>query len=272
PVYQLLGGPVRDRVRVYPRADTPGGPVEQVVEAQRQGFTAFKLSPPDPRGPFDEVALIDATLALLAEVRQAVGPRFDLMVDWHGRLSPAGAIRFLEGANPYRLLFAEEVIPPDNVPAYAQVARAAPGTPCATGERLFTRWGFRELIETRGVAVLQPDVCYAGGISELRRIAAHAETHYLQVAPHNPNGPVAMAASLHVAAAIPNFLILEYARKYPEFDAALREPLKLRNGHFELPTTPGLGVALDLDYVAQHPHNDVPIQSAWHTDGSVADI
>ena len=158
------------------------------------------------------------------------------------------------------------------MPAYAQVTAAVPEVPCATGERLYTRWGFRELIESRAVHVVQPDICYAGGISELRRIAAHAETHYISIAPHNPNGPVATAANIQLAGATPNFLILEYARKPPYFESVLQEPLAFADGHFALPEVPGLGVELDESFIASNPPHELEFGSDVYADGAVADI
>ena len=271
PVYKMLGGPVRDRVRCYVRNDFAGTAVDQALDAQEHGFTGIKFGAGADK-QLSELALADVNAEMTAEIRAAVGPEMDLMIDFHGRLTPSAAIRALKKLEPFDVFFAEELIPPDNIPAYAEVARAVPGVPVATGERLYTRWGFRELIETRAVPIIQPDICYAGGISELRRIAAHAETHYIQVAPHNPNGPVATAANLHFAAATPNFLVLEYARKTPYFERMLVEPLVVKDGHFELPTGPGLGIELDFDYIAKHPRHLIPIRGKWHADGSVADV
>lgn len=272
PVHRMLGGPVRNRVRAYARADLAGSEVDQVLEAQRQGFTGFKVAPPHLDAGFNEFALARAAVDLVAKVRAAAGPKLDLMIDFHGRLSPAAAARFLHGVRDHDLLFAEELIPPDNVPAYAQVTAAVPEVPCATGERLYTRWGFRELIEARAVHVIQPDICYAGGISELRRIAAHAETHYISMAPHNPNGPVATAANIQLAAATPNFLILEYARKPPYFENVLQQPLAFGDGHFVLPEAPGLGVELDEAFIAANPPHELEFGADTYADGAVADI
>ncbi len=272
PVYRLLGGPVRDRVWCYARPDGGGSYVEQAIEAKALGFTAFKFGPGESPGPMTDEVLVESAARNAREIRTAVGPETRLMIDFHGRLSPIGAARAVEALRPYDMFFVEELIPPDHVEAYADVTRAAPGTTFATGERLYTRWGFRELIESRAVQIIQPDLAYAGGISEVRRIAAHAETHYLKVAPHNPNGPVATAASIHLAAATPNFLILEYARKTPYFERVLRDPLLPRDGHFELPERPGLGVELDEDFLAEHPFHDVPFGPAWQPDGGVADV
>ncbi len=272
PVFRMLGGPVRDRVRCYVRPDFAGPVVDQALEAKSDGFTGFKFGPEPEFGTVSESEIVESAINTARDLRDAVGGEMDLMIDIHGRLSPPKAVACLEALRPFDLLFVEEVIPPDNITAYAQVAAAVPGVPSATGERLYMRWAFRELIESRSVPIIQPDVCYAGGISELRRIAAHAETNYIQVAPHNPNGPVACAASVHLAAAMPNFLILEYARKPPYFEDVLRDPLVLEDGHFELSDRPGLGVELDDEFVEAHGHHFVANPANWQRDGSVADV
>ena len=273
PVYKMLGGPVRDRVRCYVRPDFVGAPVvDQAIAAKEAGFTGFKFGPEAPSGLTSDMDLVNAAVADASAIRQAVGPEMDLMIDFHGRLNPAAAVKALEKLSPFDLLFVEELIPPDNPAAYAKVAAAVSGVPSATGERLYTRWGFRELIEFGAVPIIQPDVCYCGGISELRRIAAYVEPSYVRVAPHNPNGPVACAASIHAAAAMPNFLILEHARKPPYFEGVLQEPLVINDGYFELPDRPGLGVELDEDFVNAHPHHLITRDTHWLPDGSVADV
>lgn len=272
PVYRLLGGPVRDRIWCYARPDGAQTHVEQAIKAKEQGFTAFKFGPGEPSGPMTDDILVKSAVSSAGEIRAAVGPDMRLMIDFHGRLSPIGATKVLEALRPYDLFFVEELIPPDHVDAYRDITHSIPGMTYATGERLYTRWGFRQLIESRAVQIIQPDLAYAGGISEVRRIAAHAETHYLSVAPHNPNGPVATAASIHIAAATPNFLILEYARKAPYFEEVLRDPLVVRDGHFELPERPGLGVELDEDFLSRHPYHHVPYGPAWDPYGAVADV
>ncbi len=277
PVYKLLGGPVRDRIPVYTHADQAGTKVEHAVRDRDAGFFGIKTGA-DPDGPVSLRSLVDLTLGTLAEIRDAVGPDFGIMTDFHGRLTPPEAIRFLEGAKDLRLTWAEELIPPDNAAAYVTLAKAVPEVPCATGERLFYRWGFRELIESRAVPIIQPDVGVGGGISELRRIAAEAETQYIQLAPHNPMGPFNTVASIHLAAATPNFMVLEHARIYPHFQALVKEPLVLTDGHFELPTAPGLGIELDEEYIAAHPPKPRTIEDygarhrRWYPDGSVADV
>jgi len=143
----------------------------------------------------------------------------------------------------------------------------------ATGERAFTRWGYRELIDNQLVDIIQPDICHDGGLKETLRIAAMAETYNIMVAPHNPNGPVATAASVHAAACMPNFLILEYAQSPVRDACQAGDVLKAVDGRIELPTKPGLGVELDEDYLAKHPGStDALWQSTYYADGSVADV
>ena len=144
--------------------------------------------------------------------------------------------------------------------------------PLATGERLFSKWEFRELIDEQIVDIVQPDICHAGGILELKKIAAMAEAYYIKVAPHNPNGPVATAASLHLSAAIPNFLILETAQNEPHRTLSQKQGLTIKDGWIELPRTPGLGIELDEEAIAAHPYSPRDYASAYYPDGSVADI
>jgi galactonate dehydratase len=167
-------------------------------------------------------------------------------------------------------------VPPDNVQNLRLVRQAGLGLDLATGERAFTKWGFREMIEQQLVDIIQPDICHDGGIKETLKIAAMAETYEIKVAPHNPNGPVGTAASVHAAAVMPNFLILEYAHS-PVRDvcqaAGDAECFKARNGRIELPTKPGLGIDLDEDYLAAHPATEVTAYGpAFNPDGGVADI
>ena len=272
PVYKMLGGPVRDRIHAYTHADQEGTPAENAVRDRDAGFFGIKLGAGHPDGPITEAEIVDQMLDRLRSAREAAGPEMRLMTDFHGRLTTPQAIRFLREARPLDLFWAEELIPPDNPAAYADIAAAVPDVPSATGERLYLRWGFRDLIERRAVAFIQPDIGIAGGISELRRIASHAETHNIQFAPHNPLGPVATAATIHVAAATPNFAVLEHARRSPYFERALAKPLTLEDGHFELPTGPGLGIELDDEYVERFAYEMKPKDVYWHPDGSVADV
>jgi len=189
-----------------------------------------------------------------------------------GRAWPALAVRQIQAVEEFGLFFFEEPVPPDNLDALTEVRRVPFQTNLATGERLFSRWDYRDLIENQMVDIIQPDVCHCGGISELRRIAAAAETYYIQVAPHNPNGPVATAASIHLAAAIPNFVTLEYAQPVTEHEDVQVKPLKFADGYFELPTEPGLGIDLDEDVIKRNPFKQRPYNSVFYPDGGVADV
>ena len=280
PIYKLLGGPTRERIRVYAHVYPEGGertPAGFAAGAQQrvaQGYTALKTTIDhlglarsrgegnDPRlrqvfreGEALTNRLVDAARAFLGAIRDAVGPHVDLMVDCHGRFGPADAIKLGSALEDLRLLFFEEPCPPENVEALVLVSRAL-RTPVATGERLLGRYGFWEVCKQQAVAVVQPDITNTGGMAETKKIAALAEVGYMSVAPHNPNGPLAMAQNAHLAAAIPNFLILETIGA-PEFLAACEEtlttPLVIRDGYLELPTGPGLGVEPDLAAVARHP-------------------
>ena len=266
PVYQLLGGAVRNHIRTYTGADT----VEVAKTAVEQGFTAIKSGWGYSMIDLDERTEPGKFKEHIAMMRDAVGPDIDVMVDNHGRSRPAMAIKLIRSIEEYNLLFFEEPVPPNNIDSLALVRQAGLGTELATGERLLTRWGNKDVIERQLVDVLQPDVCHCGGISELRRIAAMAETYYINMAFHNPKGPVATAASIHVAASIPNFLILEHVSRIPVFDEIQVEPMGLGEGYYELPTAPGLGVDLNEEVFESYPYRYRPVLFASHEDGAPA--
>jgi galactonate dehydratase len=273
PVYDLLGGPTRQRVRLYTHIH--GATPEEAAEHARQlvasGFTALKMGVPRAAAAVDERALLRTTVARLEAVRQAVGETVDLMIDNHGQLAPGDAIELGRALAPFGLLFFEEPVPPDTPDALAKVAAARLPLRLATGERLFSKWEYRSVLSQGLVDVAQPDICHAGGFTELRKIAAMAEAAYVKIAPHNPNGPVATAASVHLAAAIPNFLILEMAQQSLR-DAVQRQGLVIAQGYAELPTRAGLGIELNDDVVAAHPYAPGTYDPAFYPDGSVADI
>jgi len=273
PVYDLLGGPTRRRVRLYThiRGATPEQAADHARELVGRGFTALKMGVPRAASVADERALLRLTVARVEAVRRAVGDEVDLMLDNHGQLAPADAIELGRALAAFGLLFFEEPVPPDSVEALARVAAAQLPLRLATGERLFSKWEYRPVLERGLVAVAQPDICHAGGLSELRKIAAMAEAAYVKIAPHNPNGPVATMASVHLAASIPNFLILEMAQQ------ALRDEvqvhgLTIKDGWAELPRGPGLGIELNDAVIAAHPYAPGDYEPAFYTDGSVADI
>ncbi|MBX6773062.1 MAG: galactonate dehydratase [Chloroflexi bacterium] len=270
PVYRLLGGPTRQRIRVYAHC---GGatPEEAAASARarvREGFTALKTGFPGTVRLIESPAFIERCVARIAAMREAVGNEIDIAVDLHGKFSPATAIRLIKELEPYRPMFVEEPCLNENVDTMVTIARTTT-IPIATGERLFTRWGFREWIEKQAAAIYQPDLSHAGGISEVRRIAAMAETYYAGIAPHCPLGPISLAAGLQIAAAIPNFVCQEQVSLG---DGYLKRPFVVRDGYVDLPTGPGLGIEVDEEALA-----DKLFDGSWqnprtyHEDGSVAD-
>jgi len=271
PVYQLLGGPTRDRVRVYSR---PGGSTLAELAASARslvasGFTALKMCPFEKVRIVDHYSLVDESVARVKAVRDAVGNGVDIMLDFHGRVSPTMAIWLEEAIRPYHPFSIEEPVLPENVDELARVAKQFK-TPLATGERLFTKWGFREVLEKGAATILQPDPCICGGILETRQIATLAECYYAAVAPHNPYGPINMAAALQIDASIPNFLIQEYVHLGEGY---LKNPFVVKDGYIDIPTGPGLGIDVDEAYVRSLPLAPLPDVGRWfHSDdGSVAD-
>jgi len=237
PVYKLLGGPTRDRIRVY-------GTV-----SEKTGVNAMKVGPRGlSRSPIKYIEgqkFVDEVVDNFKALRQRYGSGVDIAIDFHGAVEPPTAMLLVRALEPYQPWFYEEVVQPLNVDMMAEIARQT-HIPLATGERIFTKWGFREILEKRAAKIIQPDVCYAGGITELRLIAGMAEAYYTPLAPHNPQGPCSLAASYQVAACIPNFLIQE--RGDNEYSDLLAKPLPpVKNGHRPLLTDPGLGITIDED-------------------------
>jgi len=252
PVHRLLGGPVREKARVYAwiGGDEPQDVADQARQQVEANFTAVKMNASGRTEPIETLAATRAIVDRVAAVRDAIGPDRDLVVDFHGRMSTAMSRRLLPLLEPLSPLFVEE----PSLPEYsADLARLVEHTsvPLATGERLYSRWDFRDVL-TSGIAVVQPDVSHAGGISEVRRIAALAEAHDVALAPHCPLGPIALAASLQLAFATPNFLIeeqsigLHYNQRNDLLDYVM-EPGMFRfvDGYAMLPAGPGLGIEID---------------------------
>jgi galactonate dehydratase len=263
PVYRLLGGAVRDRVRCYARTDL-GLPThaDEAVAAVAEGFDAFKFGYAPLPPPFDPEAQASACIENAHRIRAAVGHSVELMIDCAGIFDLPSAVRLVEGLRSVPMLFVEEPVNADVPRGLVELRRAFPGVRIAAGERLCTRWAFREWLEEGAVDVIQPDVSHCGGISELMRIASYAETYGVRVAPHNPYGPVAMAAAAHACAAMPNFLILEHCRLRPWFDRVQKMGPTLSAGCVELDERPGLGVELDLDEVDRWPYQPLPLRGA----------
>lgn len=274
PVWRLLGGPVRDRIRVY---SSVGGPSPDQYSANARavvakGFTAVKMTPfPDPVRYIDTPAVVDDVVSRVAAVREAVGARVDVAIDFHRAVSPAMARVLVKELEPLRPMFVEEPTHPENVDALLEITRST-SIPIATGERNTTRWGFREICEKKAAAVLQPDIRHCGGILEMRRIAAYAEVHYLAVAPHSAADAVGVAASLQAMAATPNFLIQEFGGGTGE--GLFTEPLRFEDGFVPLPEGPGLGIEIDPAGLEAHRLTDWPLRAMRRSaeDGSVSDI
>ena len=236
PVYKLLGGPTRDRVRVYGKI------------SDETGVNAMKVGPQSSRKAFKYIEgqkFVDEVVERFKALREEHGPGVDIGIDFHGAVQPPTALLLMKALEPYQPWFYEEIIQALNVDVMAELAQKT-HIPIATGERVFTKWGFKEILEKRAAVILQPDVCYAGGITELKIIAGMAEAYYTPLAPHNPQGPCSLAASLQIAGFIPNFLAQE--RGDNEYADLLAKPLPpVTQGYRPLPTEPGLGITIDED-------------------------
>jgi len=269
PVYQLLGGACRERVRMYGHigGGTPDAIKRSCEQALQRGLTAVKFCPTEQVKNLDSPRIVARAGALMKAAREVAGDGADVLVDMHGRLSPAMAILIGEELAPYRPFFLEEPCLPGNVDALARVARAL-HTPIATGERLFTRFAFREVLERQAAAVLQPDPSVCGGILEAKKIAAMAEAYYVSVAPHAPYGAVLLAVCLHLDMCTPNFLIQEFGDLG---ETTLREPIEMHHGHCVPPDEPGWGIEVDWEKLAARPYRGWDRPIFRHDDGSVAD-
>jgi galactonate dehydratase len=282
PVCELLGGPVRDTLRLYDhlgggtleamyKTAAPEVFAERIQQSVSRGFTAVKAMPIPVAEPIENAAVLKHAARCVEAMRRAVGDDIDIMLDLHARTTPAAAIQFGRLLTDYNLFWYEEPCWPEHVDGLVEVARALP-FPIATGERLVTRSQFRELFEKRACAVVQPDVSHCGGISEARRIAAMAETYSISVACHNPQGPVSTAASLQVGFATPNYLIQEVVRKdVPWRNDVVSGPIDVEEGLAHAPKAPGLGIDINEKEAAKHPFQPEVSMAHFHKDGSVAD-
>ncbi|WP_149561582.1 mandelate racemase/muconate lactonizing enzyme family protein [Streptomyces cacaoi] len=259
PVWQLLGGSVTDRIKAYANGwytteRTPEAYHEAARAVVERGYRALKI---DPFGTGRLELDHDETcraVALIEAVRDAIGPDAELMLEMHGRFSPATAVRLAREMAPFRPAWLEEPVPPENLKALAKVAGQVEA-PVATGERIHDRIEFRELFESQAADIIQPDVGHLGGIAETRKLAATAETHYMLVAPHNVGGSVLTAATLQLAACTPNFKILEHFNDFAdaEIKQVVRGAPEVVGGYFALPQEPGLGVEFDPEAAARFP-------------------
>ncbi|MBI1764061.1 MAG: mandelate racemase/muconate lactonizing enzyme family protein [Acidobacteria bacterium] len=263
PVYKLLGGLAQEKLRTYANgwtedlAHTPEAYAAKTKELVGRGYTGCKLDPFFNTPMNREVMQPDLRLAaaIVKAIREAGGPDYDIAIDVHGRWNTKSTLEIIRVLEPQRLFFYEEAVPPENVAAMAEVQRNTQ-TPLATGERIFGRQGFRELLERQAVRIIQPDLARTGGITETKKIAAMADTYYIPVAPHNPNGPLCTLASMHVCFSIPNFLILEFFEKDEPVIQELVPGGVKRDIQGVYPTTaPGLGANVTEDFLRKYKFN-----------------
>lgn len=263
PVYELLGGPTRDKIRVY-------GTKTDVEQGRVKAFkTQLRADGRIPYRYVESQGFVQRAVEGFASLRESFGPDVDIGVEFHGAVQPQTSLLLIKALEPYQPFFYEEPVACQNVDSMAELARKT-HIPIATGERIFTKWGFREILEKKAASILQPDVCYAGGITELRLIAGMAEAHYVPIAPHNPQGPCSLAASCQLAAAIPNFLIQE--RGTNTYADLLKVPFRQENGFLPIPTEPGLGIEIDEDKLMAQVGEPRPYPETYdRDDGSVVD-
>ncbi len=276
PVYDLLGGPTRDRVRVYRHlaGDSAEALVEDALRLREQGFTALRfgsLAAFDHEGltRWDPQRSIVETIAATEALRDAVGDGVDLLLDAHTMFSPAEAAYLGHALEPYRLFFFEDPIRP-LTPHSLRHVRDKVNLPIATGEQLAHKWEFQPLIEGELVDYLRIDLVHAGGITEAKKILAMGEAHGQRSALHHASSPVNAAACLHVDLAVPNFGIQEWMELEPLYELFPNAP-RARDGYAEVPTGPGLGLELDEDEARRRPSRDAPLPSRFWPDGGVAD-
>ena len=274
PVYQLLGGKVHDKVRIYVNgwfagAKTPEEFGAKAKEAVKRGITAMKW---DPFGKsYLEISNKDLNTALecISAVRNAAGPDVDLLIEGHGRFNISTGIKIAKELEQFNPMWFEEPTPPDSLDALAEVRSKSP-VPISAGERIYTRYSYREFFEKRCADFIQPDISHAGGLSELKKIGAMAECYYLGFAPHNPSGPVANAASLQLAACCPNFSILEIMNSDVTYRKDItNEDLKYEDGYMFIPDKPGLGIELNEEECEKYPYK---VHTLRHYTGALTDI
>jgi galactonate dehydratase len=284
PVYELLGGLVRERLRtytyIYPREGeseavyhNPERSAELALDYVRQGFTALKFDPAgaysafDPRQP--DLESLELSGRFMRLLREAVGARADLLFGTHGQFTASGAVRLAKRLEPYDPLWFEEPTPPEMPEEMAKVARAT-SIPIATGERLCTKYEFARVLSTGAASILQMNLGRVGGLLEAKKIAGMAEAHYAQIAPHLYCGPIVGAANIQISACIPNFLILESIERWGGFHARLlKTPIRWEEGYIIPPTAPGLGVELDEAVALAHPY---PVDGRLHLEMADAPV
>ncbi|RAK14933.1 galactonate dehydratase [Anoxybacillus vitaminiphilus] len=281
PVHQLLGGPVRNSIRVYRwiGGDRPSDVAEAAKNAKNAGFTAVKMNATEELQFIDSHKKIDETIERVATIRQVVGDDFDIGIDFHGRVHKPMAKILAKELEPYHPMFIEEPVLPENNEALREVAMHS-NIPIATGERMFSRWNFKTILSEGYVDIIQPDLSHAGGITEVRKIAVMAEAYDVALAPHCPLGPISLAASLQVDAVSYNAFIQEqslgihYNQGNDLLDYLVDSSVfEYKNGYVKIPQGPGLGIEINEEYVGKMSEIGHDWKNpVWrHRDGSVAE-
>ncbi|MBN2296452.1 MAG: galactonate dehydratase [Pirellulales bacterium] len=274
PVYRLLGGPVRDCVSCYVNgwfvgSKTPDDFAKCAARTVDEGFTALKW---DPFGAAYRTLTPGAfreAIECVQKVFEATNGRANLLIEGHGRFDFPTALRIANALEDFDVLWFEEPLIPDSIEALAEL-KSRTKVPIACGERLYNRWQFSRLFELHAADFIQPDISHAGGISELKKIAAMAETYYIPICPHNPSGPVANAATLQLAANLPNFYLLETMQSdVPWRREICTEDVRITSGMMQIPTLPGLGVDIHEEEIAKHPYKPTSLR---HYRGTLVDI
>ncbi|RNE27301.1 D-galactonate dehydratase [Lacticaseibacillus paracasei] len=281
PVYELLGGAARDRIRVYSwiGGDRPSDVAEQAQERVDKGFTAIKMNATSELHYIDSYNKVQAVVDRVASIRDQVGDQLEIGIDFHGRVHRPMAKVLAHALEPYHPMFLEEVVLPENWESFDDIAREV-SVPLATGERLYTRWDFKNLFCQGAVDIVQPDVALCGGILETRKIAAMAEAFDMGVAPHAPYGPVSLAATLQVDACTPNVFIQEqslgihYNQGFDLLDFVKnKEIFQYKDSYVQLPKGPGLGIDMDEDKIKEVAQEGLVWSNpAWKNyDGTIAE-
>jgi galactonate dehydratase len=263
PIYDLLGGPLRDSIPLYthPQYGTPESTAKSSRRQVEEGYKAIKTDPFwEEMGPY-HTAYMSGYISprgvrrggeIIFSIRDAVGPEVEILIDAHGNYDVASAVRCAEALKPYSITWFEEPVPPEGYEALRQV-RESINIPLCTGERFYTRWDFLPVLQNRLADYLMADVCWTGGITELKKIASLAETYYVPISPHGAMGPIQLIAGAHVAKTIPNFYKLEiFSLWLQAFNKMIKTPIDVREGSLYLSDKPGLGVELDMNWIETH--------------------
>ncbi len=274
PVYQLLGGKVNDDCRIYVNgwfsgAKEPEEFGEKAAEAVKKGVTAMKWDPFGKNYLTISNQELDKAIRCIAAVREAVGKDVDLLIEAHGRFDIPTGIKIAQEIAPFKPMLLEEPVPPNNLKALKEVRDKSP-VAISAGERLYTRYDYNEMFALHAADYIQPDISHAGGIMELKKLAAIAEANYIAFAPHNPSGPIANAATLQIAACCPNFNILEIMYSDVDYRQDItNESLVYENGRMKIGDKPGLGIELNEKECLKHPYVEHNLR---HYTGALTDI